>query len=189
MSSLAGKSIRDTYKDLLHVHSGVNNEGLEASAKQIFDGEGIASAMWLSTSTLQVGDASTAATIDVRGDSISKAIKLRDTSNNVHDIMDVSTAGEVELKTNIKTKGSVTFTKVGHENLVMSAEHGTMERGDGTKGKIKLADTSVALRKENTDLLMAKEDGTIKLQNVDTLPSSPSAGDIVNYNGKINIGV
>ena len=189
MANLAGQLIKDSYKVLLTIAGVTANEGLTGSAKQIFDGEGIASAMWLSTSTLQVGDASTAATIDVRGDSISKAIKLRDTSNNVHDIMDVSTAGEVELKTNIKTKGSVTFTKVGHENLVMSAEHGTMERGDGTKGKIKLADTSVALRKENTDLLIAKEDGTIKLQNVDTLPSSPSAGDIVNYNGKINIGV
>tara|TARA_Y100000593_G_scaffold81015_1_gene151386 strand:- start:1602 stop:2171 length:570 start_codon:yes stop_codon:yes gene_type:complete len=189
MASLAGREISKTFKDLLHVYSGTEGEGLESGAKQIFDGEGIASAIWLSTSTLQVGDASTSASIDVRGDSISKAIKLRDTNNNVHDVLEASTSGLVEVKTDLKTKGSVTFTKAGHENLVMSAEHGTMERGDGTKGKIKLADTSVALRKENTDLLIAKEDGTIKLQNVDTLPSSPSAGDIVNYNGKINIGV
>ena len=189
MSSLAGKSIRDTYKDLLHVHSGVNNEGLEASAKQIFDGEGIASAMWLSTSTLQVGDASTAATIDVRGDSISKAVKLRDANNNIHDVLEASTAGVVEVKADLKTKGAVTFTKDGYENLVVSAQHGTMEKGDGTKGKVKLGDTSVSLRKGTNDLLIAKEDGTLKLQNVDTLPSNPAAGDIVNYNGKINIGV
>ena len=189
MASLSGREISKTFKDLLHVYSGTEGEGLESGAKQIFDGEGIASAMWLSTSTLQVGDASTTASIDVRGDSISKAIKLRDTSNNVHDIMDVSTAGEVDFKTNIKTKGKVTFTKAGHEDIVMSAENGTMERGDGSKGKVKLGDTTVSLRKGTNDLLVAKEDGTIKLQNVDTLPSSPAAGDIVNYNGKINIGV
>jgi len=189
MASLAGKLVSETYKDILHVSNGASNQGLESGAKQIFDGEGVASAMWLSTSTLQVGDASTAATIDVRGDSISKAIKLRDTSGSVHDIMDVSTAGEVELKTNIKTKGKVTFTKAGHEDIVMSAENGTMERGDGSKGKVKLGDTTVSLRKGTNDLLVAKEDGTIKLQNVDTLPSNPAAGDIVNYNGKINIGV
>ena len=70
----------------------------------------------------------------------------------------------------------------------MSAENGTMERGDGTKGKIKLADTSVALRKENTDLLIAKEDGTIKFQSVSSPPSNPAAGDIVNYNGVITVG-
>tara|TARA_R100001594_G_scaffold123799_2_gene160431 strand:+ start:11126 stop:11695 length:570 start_codon:yes stop_codon:yes gene_type:complete len=189
MASLAGKLVSETYKDILHVSNGTSNQGLESGAKQIFDGEGIASAMWLSTSTLQVGDASTAATIDVRGDSISKAIKLRDVNNNVHDVLEASTAGEVEVKTDLKTKGSVTFTKAGHENLVMSAQNGTMERGDGTKGKVKLGDTSVSLRKESTDLLVAKSDGTLKLQNVDTLPSNPAAGDIVNYNGKINIGV
>ena len=82
-----------------------------------------------------------------------------------------------------------TFTKAGHENLVMSAESGTMERGDGTKGKVKLGDTDVSLRKGTNDLLVAKEDGTIKFQNVSSLPSNPAAGDIVNYNGVINVGV
>ena len=189
MANLTGQLIKDSYKDLLTIAGSTANEGLTGSAKQIFDGEGVASSLWVSTNLLQVGSTSVAGSIDVHGDMTSKAVKLRDTSNNVHDIMGVSTSGEVELKTNIKTKGSVTFTKVGHENLVMSAENGTMERGDGTKGKVKLGDTSVSLRKEDNDLLIAKEDGTIKLQSVSSLPSNPAAGDLVNYNGVINVGV
>jgi len=189
MANLAGQLIKDSYKDLLTIAGTTANEGLTGSAKQIFDGEGVASALWVSTNLLQVGSTSTTASIDIHGDMTSKAIKLRDSSNSVHEVMDVSTAGEVELKTNIKTKGSVTFTKSGHENLVMSAESGTMERGDGTKGKVKLGDTDVSLRKGTNDLLVAKEDGTIKFQNVSSLPSNPAAGDIVNYNGVINVGV
>lgn len=190
MASLAGREISKTFKDLLHVYSGTEGEGLESGAKRIYDGEGIASAILLSTNALQVGDSSTSANMDVYGDSIAKAIKLRDSNNSVHDVLGVDTVGTVQVKTNLETKGAVTFTKSGYDNLIVSAEHGTMEKGDGSKGKVKLGDTSVSLRKGTTDLLVAKEDGTIRFKNISTgNEPTPATGDLALINGELQIGV
>jgi len=52
--SLSGKQIKNTYKDILTVNSGTDNQGLESSLKTVADGEGVASAIQLSTSTLKI---------------------------------------------------------------------------------------------------------------------------------------
>lgn len=54
MAGLQGKQITDTYHDLLTVLGSTEGEGLETSAKQIFDGAGIGSPLWMSTNTLQI---------------------------------------------------------------------------------------------------------------------------------------
>ena len=54
MASLANKSPGTTYKDLLTVYDGDDNEGLETSLKSVFDGEGVSSAIQLSTTDLNV---------------------------------------------------------------------------------------------------------------------------------------
>ena len=56
MASLTGQLIGGTYKDLLTVASATANEGLETSVKQIFDGDGIGSPLWIGTNSLQVTD-------------------------------------------------------------------------------------------------------------------------------------
>ena len=52
--SLTGKTVADTYKDLLTVNSTENNQGLETTLKDVIDGEGVTSAIQLSTTTLKI---------------------------------------------------------------------------------------------------------------------------------------
>jgi len=54
MASLANKSPGTTYKDLLTVYDGDDNEGLETDLKSVFDGEGVTSSIQLSTTDLNV---------------------------------------------------------------------------------------------------------------------------------------
>jgi len=58
--SLKDFQIQNTYKDLLTVLDRNNpNQGLEASAKRVFDGEGISSPLFLSTSAVEIAGALT----------------------------------------------------------------------------------------------------------------------------------
>ena len=50
-----------------------------------------------------------------------------------------------------------------------------------------MKDNEVALNKGDKELFVAKEDGTTRMQSVDTLPADPSPGDIVNRDGEILI--
>ena len=54
MASLTGQLIGGSYKDLLTVAGSTANEGLESSVKQIFDGDGIGSPLWIGTNSLQI---------------------------------------------------------------------------------------------------------------------------------------
>lgn len=54
MASLTGQNITGTYKDLLTVAGTISNQGLETSRKQIFDGDGIGSPLWLGTNSLEI---------------------------------------------------------------------------------------------------------------------------------------
>ena len=55
MAGLTNKTPAQTYKDLLTVHSESNaNEGLEATVKPIEDGEGVQSALQISTVDVNV---------------------------------------------------------------------------------------------------------------------------------------
>jgi len=59
MASLTGSAINETYKDLLTVSGSTKNEGIESSLKQIFDGDGIGSPLWIGTNSLQITDTMT----------------------------------------------------------------------------------------------------------------------------------
>tara|TARA_R100000152_G_C6770067_1_gene196107 strand:+ start:276 stop:557 length:282 start_codon:yes stop_codon:yes gene_type:complete len=54
MASLTGQNITDTYKDILTVSGTTRNEGLETTVKQVFDGDGIGSPLWMGTNSLQI---------------------------------------------------------------------------------------------------------------------------------------
>jgi len=85
----------------------------------------------------------------------------------------------------------VTFQAQGYDDMVMDATNSSMKRGDGTKGNVKLGATDVTLQKGSTDLMTAKEDGTIRFQNITSgnEPSNPTAGDLIVIDGELNIGV
>lgn len=54
MATLYNKKVRETFPDLLTVLGNSVGEGLTASTKRIYDGDGTGSALLLSTDTLQV---------------------------------------------------------------------------------------------------------------------------------------
>jgi len=55
MATLTGKSVANTYKDILTVNSGTDNEGIETTLKTIMDGDGISTPLSLSTTTIGIG--------------------------------------------------------------------------------------------------------------------------------------
>lgn len=55
MASLSGRGISSTYKDILHVFNGTENQGLEVTTKRVFDGEGVGSPLYLGTDFIEVG--------------------------------------------------------------------------------------------------------------------------------------
>ena len=118
---------------------------------------------------------------------ISQQYKFASGSSQIIALSYSSTHSSMVIEQNVRTKGSMTFIKTGYDDLVISAETGAFEKGDGTKGKIALGDSTVTLKKGTTDLLTANEDGTIRMQSVSSEPSSPSSGDMVNIDGTIYI--
>lgn len=54
MANLTSYTVSETYKDLLTVLGSTANQGLENTAKQVFDGEGTGSPLYLGTTTLDV---------------------------------------------------------------------------------------------------------------------------------------
>lgn len=246
MASLINKTPSETFKDLLTVASDTTNQGLENTAKRVFDGEGVGSPLYLGTNTLDVvgtttitgatgitGNTTVAGELAVTGDTaitgdlaitgnlsytgtISGAglsstnltatnitgtniVGANMISNNYK--FGVSSASAVEgftwnvsrtaiqVEQNLITKESMTFSKTGHDDLVISAENGTLEKGDGTKGKVALGDSSVTLQEGSNNLCQFLSDGTLRSQTVTSLPSSPTAGDMANLNGIMYLAV
>jgi hypothetical protein len=66
MSTLQGKYLRDTYKDLLQISN--SNIGIDETSRYIEDGEGTPSILAISTTRVGVGTDTPAYTLDVAGD-------------------------------------------------------------------------------------------------------------------------
>tara|TARA_Y100001938_G_C7980988_1_gene374373 strand:- start:125 stop:709 length:585 start_codon:yes stop_codon:yes gene_type:complete len=194
MASLLNKKPSETYKDLLTVSSDTTNQGLESSVKQVFDGEGVGSRLYLSTTAVQVGTSNLhqGANLTVYGSVKAEKLTLMEQiSGDTHDVLSVNSDGSVNFLKPIVTKSTVTFQAQGYDDMVMDATNSSMKRGDGTKGNVKLGATDVTLQKGSTDLMTAKEDGTIRFQNITSgnEPSNPTAGDLIVIDGELNIGV
>tara|TARA_Y100001973_G_C5185044_1_gene327270 strand:- start:87 stop:368 length:282 start_codon:yes stop_codon:yes gene_type:complete len=52
--SLTSKTIANTYKDILTISSGTDNEGITTANKRLFDGNGTGSPLWIGTNTLEM---------------------------------------------------------------------------------------------------------------------------------------
>ena len=191
MATLFNTTPSETYKDLLTVASDSRNQGLESSVKQVFDGDGVGSPLWISTSLLQVGTSSASAGIDVYGRVSAKQLALMKTDGTDIVALTPNDNGSVNMVVPFITKQSVTFQADGADDIVMDAQNSSMKRGDGSKGNVKLGSTDVVLQKGTTDLLTAKEDGTIRFQNITSgnAPGSPTAGDLAVIDGELNMGV
>ena len=95
--------------------------------------------------------------------------------------MSADNDGNVNVLVDFVTKKSVTFKSTSNE-LIMDAENTSFTKG-ANKGGMKLEDTEVKLQKGSTDLLTAKDDGTLRIESVSSEPSSPSNGDIIIKDG------
>jgi len=95
--------------------------------------------------------------------------------------------GSLSILRDVQTKGAVKFQEAGYDDLVVKASTGVFEKGDGTKGKVTLGDSEVTLSKGSSALVTAKDDGTLRVTSVSSLPGSPSNGDMVNKDGAIYI--
>lgn len=227
-SSLFGKTPAETYKDLLTVASATNNQGLEPTAKQVFDGEGVGSPLFLGTNSLDIvgtstitgdtditgdvaitgtttmtgnatitGDLTVTGSIindDIGGDGnfdtgvTAPSFALSNPSTGVTtNAFSLAGDGTVQVTANLVTKGAMTFMGSGGEEVRVDAAGGGVQKGDGTKGKVAMKETEVSLNKGEKELFTAKEDGTTRMQTVDTLPADPSPGDIVNKDGELMI--
>lgn len=216
MASLINKTPAETYKDLLTVASDTNNQGLEPTAKRVFDGEGIGSPLFLGTDTLDIvgtttitgttnitGNATITGNLTVTGNIINEGMTqgsdftttvsapsfalTNASTGNTTNAFSLASDGTVQVTANLVTKGAMTFMGAGGEEVRVDAASGGIVRGDGTSGRIDMRETEVALSRGNKELFTAREDGTIRTQSVNDLPANPNAGDIVNRNGEILI--
>jgi hypothetical protein len=209
MASLLNKSVGSTYRDLLTVLGSSEGQGLESGVKRVFDGEGTGSPLYLGTSSIDIqGNTSITGNLAITGNlSYSGTItgagfsggtlsgttveadsyRFANSGSQVIALTYNATKSAIVVEQNLRTKGSMTFTATGHDDLIISAASGTLEKGDGSKGKVSLGDTKVSLKKGDTELLSVEEDGTLRMQSVSSEPSSPSSGDMVNIDGEIYI--
>ncbi len=120
--ALTGKTVADTYKDLLTVNStGSDNQGLENSLKTVIDGEGIDSAIQLSTTTLKIP---TGKTLDVGG-----TLSISGTLNSVDATLTGDlTVGDDLTVTDLISGASMTLT--GN----MTSDSATIGGGYGDTG-------------------------------------------------------
>ena len=215
-NSLQGKTPAETYKDLLTVASATNNQGLEPTAKRVFDGEGVGSPLFLGTNSLDiVGETSISGTtsitgnttitgdLTVTGDIINDGMMgdgvfngsvtataynmVNNATGNTTTAFALADDGTVQVTANLVTKGAMTFMGAGGEEVRVDAASGGLTKGDGSKGKVMMKDNEVALNKGDKELFVAKEDGTTRMQTVDTLPDNPQGGDMINKGGEIFI--
>jgi len=94
MASLNNQLVSNTYKDLLTVSGTTSNEGLENTAKRVFDGEGTGSPLYLGTSTLDVVGTSTfTGSVTISGKTTTNTLKL----NNLSSLPSSPETGEVVL--------------------------------------------------------------------------------------------
>lgn len=212
-NSLIGKTPAETFKDLLTVASSTPNQGLESTAKRVYDGEGVGSPLYIGTNSLDiVGATSITGTLGVTGNTtitgnltvtgniinsgladatfdepvVATGFSLTNSNNVTVPVMSMAGTDTVQIIPNLVTKGSMTFLD-GTNEVKIDAANGGLQKGDGTKGKVLMKDTEVSLNKGSKELFLAKEDGTGRFQSVSTLPSNPSGGDIVNKDGVIFI--
>jgi len=126
----------------------------------------------------------------VDGDVICKYIKMVNDGFQDGDpvgAINLAVDGSLSFLRDIQTKGAVKFQESGYDDLVVKASTGVLEKGDGSKGKVTLGDSDVTLQKGSTALVTAKDDGTLRVESVSSLPGSPTSGDMVNKDGDIYI--
>tara|TARA_R100001230_G_C5631077_1_gene138734 strand:- start:19 stop:570 length:552 start_codon:yes stop_codon:yes gene_type:complete len=182
LASLQDKAIKDSYKDLLTVAGTTSNEGLEATAKRVFDGEGIGSPLYLGTNTLDIvgtttitGNTTMTGNLTITGDLTVDDILADDIKADMLSLRDQTNDTQVNV-----ARINYDSTEGARLNIL---------RPVIMKEKIEINGANGTLILDADNGLEAKDDGTLKLKSVSSLPSSPSDGDLINKNGEVFVAV
>jgi predicted RNA-binding protein len=183
LASLQDKAIKDSYKDLLTVAGATSNEGLEATAKRVFDGEGIGSPLYLGTNTLDIvgtttitGDTTMTGNLTITGDLTVDDIIADDIKGDTLSLRDQTNDSQIQV-----ARINYDATEGARLNILRKVI---------MKDKIEINGSSGTLVLEANNGLEAKTDGTLKLQTTTAdLPTSPSDGDLINKDGVVYIAV
>lgn len=225
--SLTGKAVFETYKDLLTVNSTVDNQGLESTRKQVSDGEGVGSALYLGSDNLAfggpiIGDVTIEGALLVDGSTTLDSLVIRNSQNETNTILEhfrnndgtvdqtrlkgigrismkehiddndtlaISFVdGQIVMNTTVATRGNIQLTDPNTGNVLQlnAANKDLGSSGDG--GKVTFDTNEVKLAKGTDALFTAKADGTARIKEVSTLPTSGTAsGDLVNLSGTLYV--
>ena len=192
MAGLQGKTPSNTYKDLLTVHGSTPNQGLESTAKRVFDGDGIGSPLYLGTDTLDIIGATTiTGDLTVSGELVAGTLSINSLTGNMSISGDLTVddilADDIKADT-ISLRDQTNDTQVPIARMNYDATNGArinLLRPVIMKNKIEINGPNGTLILDADNGLEAKGDGTLKLKNVSSLPSSPNDGDIVNKGGEV----
>jgi hypothetical protein len=226
--ALTGKTVADTYKDLLTVNSvGFDGQGLETTRKQVVDGEGVGAALFLGSDNLAfggpiIGDVNIQGALQVDGSTTLDSLVVRNSQDENNTILEhyrnnsgsvdqtrLKGIGRVYMKEHIDDSDTLTLTFTNSSLAVNTAMNirstltitdpgtgNTLELdpnnkdlgGSGDTAKVSFTDTEVKLAKGDTALFTAKEDGTARIKEVSSFPTSGTAsGDLVNVSGVLYV--
>jgi hypothetical protein len=226
--ALTGKTVADTYKDLLTVNSaGFDGQGLESTRKRVIDGEGVNSALFLGTNDLAfsgpiIGDVNIQGALQVDGSTTLDSLVIRNNQDENNTILEhyrnnsgsvdqtrLKGIGRIYMKEHIDDSDTLTLTFTNSSLAVNTAMDirstltitdpstgNTLELdpnnkdlgGSGDTAKVSFTETEVKLAKGDTALFTAKEDGTARIKEVSSFPTSGTAsGDLVNVSGVLYV--
>ena len=226
--ALTGKTVADTYKDLLTVNSvGFDGQGLESTRKRVIDGEGVNSALFLGTNDLAfsgpiIGDVNIQGALQVDGSTTLDSLVIRNNQDENNTILehyrsasgatdqtrlkgvgriymkehidnsDTLTmsfvSGDLIINTDMNIRSTLTITDPSTGNSLVLDPNSKDLGGSGDKAKVSFTDTEVKLAKGDTALFTAKEDGTARIKEVSSFPTSGTAnGDLVNVSGVLYV--
>ncbi len=200
MSTLSGKPVANTYKDLLTVFDGDQNEGIESSLKTVRDGEGVETAIQLSTTTLKIP---TGKTLEIAGtlNSVNATLTgdllvgddLTVTDLITSDSLQIgggygSTGCTISTNGDINTDGGVNSTsRIIADNMVIGGGFGSTGCTIGNDGSV-LSDSRVACDNlvvggghGNTGLSIATN-GRIDTDGIIVCQSIKTTGGVVSSN-------
>ena len=208
MASLLNKTPAETYKDLLTVASSTPNQGLESTAKRVFDGEGVGSPLYLGTDTLDIvgtttitGDTTVTGDLTVTGELTAGTLEINSLNGNLSITGDLSVTGDLtidditadDIKADtLSLRDQTNDSQVNVARINYDATNGArlnLLRPVIMKEKIEINGPNGTLILDADNGLEAKNDGTLKLKSVSSLPSSPTDGDIVNKDGQVFVAI
>jgi len=166
MASLSGKAPGTTFKDLLHIYDGDDNEGLVSTLKTMFDGDGAATNLQLSTANVNINNHDGATGLMLNGTLVTSSAAEINKLNGLTPGT-VTTAKFVLVDTNKDISGFRNITATGTITAANFIGSGNVQIGDAP------ADTLALNATITTNLIF--EGSSANDHELTLSPGNPSA--------------